>query len=218
MNKLLESLKLTFLYDLIFPIVQTLQVIIWHFRNHQISTPHLIKQRVVKIYAKKYDIQTFIETGTYLGTMVNATKNIFPKIYTIELDKKLYERAKNKFKGISSIKVLFGDSALVLPNLLKEINKPALFWLDAHYSKGITSKGDKETPILEELTAILNHKIKNHVILIDDANAFTSKNDYPAKNHLKKFILDKNPNLKFEVKQNIILITPRPHLLLKEDR
>ena len=208
MAKFIESLKYTFLYDLAFPIVQIPQLLAWKIKGKRLSPPHLIKQRLVKKFAKKYNLKVFIETGTYLGSMVNATKKTFRKIYTIELDEKLYKRAKNKFKGEKGIKVLFGDSSIVLPKVSKNITKPCLFWLDAHYSKGITTKGNKETSIIDELTVILNHEVKNHLLLIDDADKFNGENDYPTLKELKKFVLKKNQNLDLKVLNNIIIITP----------
>lgn len=209
MDKISQKLKYTFLYDLIFPIFQVLLTVNWYIKSKSIYTPHLIKQRVIKNYQKKYDPLIFVETGTYLGMMVNAVKNNFQKIYTIELDKNLYNNAKRKFAIFRHIKVINGDSSKVLPRLLENIKKPCLFWLDAHFSKGITARGIKQTPIENELNAIINHKIKNHVILIDDANAFTGKNDYPSQKFLKRYILNNHPNLLFEIKYDIIRISPR---------
>lgn len=209
MNKFVESLKYTYLYDIIFPMIQILQTLNWYLKRKSSFTPHLVKQLIVKSYQKKYKPQILIETGTYLGTMVNATKNNFDKIYTIELDEKLYKLAKNKFKDSKHIKVIFGDSVVSLPKLLRTIRKPSLFWLDAHYSKGITKRGSKETPVTEELNTILRSRVKNHIILIDDANEFIGKNDYPHLENLKKYISTKYPNLIFEVKYNIIRITPK---------
>lgn len=206
-NKVIESLKYTYLYDLIFPMVQIIQTITWYAKNKPSSTPHLIKQKIVKSYQRKYGLKILIETGTYLGAMVNATKDDFKKIYTIELDDKLYKSAKNKFKKYQHVKVLSGDSTNVLPKLLKQINQPCLFWLDAHFSRGITAKGIKETPIMEELNSILKHKIKTHVILIDDANAFIGKKDYPKVTYLKRFILKRYRDLSVKIEYNIIIIT-----------
>lgn len=208
MNKFFESLKYTYLYDLVSPIFQIIKTIDWYLKGKHTDTPHLVKQKTIKSYQEKYSTKILVETGTYLGMMVNATKDNFKKVYTIELDKKLYLHAKYKFKKFNHIKIYLGDSAKILPKLLKIIQEPSLFWLDAHYSKGLTAKGDKETPILSELTAILSHKIKNHVILIDDANAFAGKNDYPSLDELKKFILKKRPYMEFNVLHNIIRITP----------
>lgn len=209
MNKLFESLKYTYLYDLIFPIFQIVKTIDWYLKGKHTDTPHLIKQNIIKNYQEKYSIEILIETGTYLGAMVNATKDNFKKIYTIELDMKLYLHTKNKFEKFKHIKIFLGDSAKILSKLLKTVKKPAIFWLDAHYSKGITAKGGKLTPILEELTAILNHKVKDHIILIDDASNFLGKNDYPTLKYLKNFLARKNTNLDFEVEYNIIRIFPK---------
>lgn len=138
----------------------------WYLKNKPTSPPHSIKQKTIKKYAKKYNIKTFIETGTYKGEMIEATKNIFKKIYSIELDNDLWTKAIEKFKDDKYIKILNGDSGEILPKLLKKINNPCIFWLDGHYSGGITARGELNTPIFKELEAVLNHKIKNHVILI----------------------------------------------------
>lgn len=209
MDKFIEKLKYSFLYDFFSSILQILQKLDWCLKSKHEYTPQFIKQRVIKSYARKYKLQIFIETGTYLGTTVSATKSIFSRIYSIELDKKLYERAKNKFNKFKNIQIIHGDSSTILPNLLKKMNKPCLFWLDAHYSKGITAKGIKDTPVWEELTVIFNHKIKNHVILIDDADSFTGKNDYPTLTMIKKIIFKEYINSNLEIKNNIIIITPK---------
>lgn len=171
-----------------------------------LSPPHYFKQKTVIYYAKKYNINTFIETGTYLGDMVNAVRNIFSKIYTIELDAKLYRRAKDRLQQETNIIIYQGDSTIVLPHILNGIDERSLFWLDAHYSSGITAKGNKDTPILEELNCILNHYIKNHIILIDDARMFIGKNDYPTIDELLKFIENKNSKFSCKINDDIIRI------------
>jgi hypothetical protein len=52
-----------------------------------------------------------------------------------------------------------------------------LFWLDGHFCGGVSAHGDKGTPILEELNLILSHRVKEHVILIDDARLFNGTFD-----------------------------------------
>lgn len=210
-------LRYSFLYKPIYWIFQNLEFARW-ILDKDISTPHIIKQKVVKQYAKEYQIQTFIETGTYLGTMINAVKNNFKEIFTIELDKTLFLLNQKKFKGFKRIKIFQGDSAIILPKLISRINSPILFWLDAHFSKGITAKGPKETPILEELHAVLNHNVKAHVILIDDANAFTGHEGYPSIQTLRKKILTKFPHMSFDLKQNIIRLTPLKSAIPQEDK
>ena len=67
-------------------------------------------------------IDILIETGTYLGEMALASKRTFKKIYTIELDKELYRKAKNNCSKYDHIKLYQGDSAQVLPEILLKVN------------------------------------------------------------------------------------------------
>jgi hypothetical protein len=138
--------------------------------------------------------------------MVDAVRDTFNKIYSIELDKTLYEQAKKKFSRHHTISIFHGDSSKVLPVILADIKEPCLFWLDGHYSGGITAKGDFNTPIMQELNCILDHFIEEHVILIDDVREFNGHNDYPTLEELKKSIFKKYPDWKFDIKDDIIRI------------
>ncbi len=164
------------------------------------------KVEIIKKYALWYHIDVFLETGTYAGDTVNAAKGLFEEIYSIELDSKLYLRAKRRFKKYKKIKIIQGDSAKVLPQLLKEISRPTLFWLDAHCSGGLTTQGNLETPVKYELISILKHSIKKHVILLDDANLFVGTHDYPTISWIRKAAQKVSPGYKVRVKNGIIQI------------
>lgn len=166
---------------------------------------HKVKQLAIKFYQDKYKANILVETGTYLGDMVWAQLNNFKKIYSIELDKKLWENAVERFRGSSHVTILQGDSGKVLKDVIKELNNIAVFWLDGHYSAGITAKGDKDCPIFEELEAIF-HSSFNHILLIDDARCFNGTGDYPSIDDLSNFILSKRPKSHIEVKDDIIRI------------
>jgi len=60
-----------------------------------------------------------------------------------------------------------GDSKIILPELLKNINEPITIYLDAHYSGGTTAFGDEEVPLLFELD-ILKNRNYDDIIIIDD--------------------------------------------------
>lgn len=124
------------------------------------------------ILEHKGSLQTFIETGTYKGDMVEKMRNNFGKIYSIELDSELYRQAKKRFAGESYIRIIHGDSALELKKILLETEEPALFWLDAHAGGAITAFN---SPIVAELDAIFSHSVRGHVILVDDARHFDRK-------------------------------------------
>ena len=163
------------------------------------------KQNNIREYAQEYNCKVMVETGTYLGDTVYALKNDFEKIYTIELSKKLFEDAKKRFSGESQIYCYQGNSKDILPDILKELNSMPIFWLDAHYSAGITAKGDKNTPIIEELEIIFKN-LNKMVILIDDAREFGTEPDYPTIFKLKNFVKRYYPNAEFEIYNDIIRI------------
>lgn len=169
--------------------------------------PHFGKQMVLAEYAERFSPAIFIETGTYRGDMVDAMLNQFKEIFSIELSHILFEKAKKKFSGYSHVHIMCGQSGELLPEILRNVMQPCIFWLDAHWSGGSTAKGELETPIIQELKCILNHRnAENHVLLIDDARCFTGENDYPTLHVLKNFIRKIYPDWIFEVKDDIIRI------------
>lgn len=132
--------------------------------------PHLTYDEVKRF--SKIDMDVFIETGTFMGDTINNIKSYFSDVYTIELNREFARNAKMRFLNDKNIKVIQGDSSEVLISLCPVINKPAFFWLDGHWSGGITSKGKKDCPLLDELNAIVKHFKHQCVITIDDVRLF----------------------------------------------
>jgi hypothetical protein len=176
----------------------------WESEGCPVPTPHLYKQRLIQEYRMNYNYSTLVETGTYLGDMVEAQRVYFDEIISVELSATLYRNAKNRFKRAKHITIYEGDSGKVLPFIMKNLNKPAIFWLDGHYSKGITAKGDKECPIFEELDAIFSKKDLPHVLLIDDARCFVGNAEYPTIDALSDFIMTNNDKYQISVERDII--------------
>lgn len=144
------------------------------------SPERTAKQRLVRDYARQADLHVLIETGTYLGDLIEATKGDFREIHSIELDPELYGWAKWRFRRFPHVHLHCGDSAVMLPIILTAVQQPCLFWLDAHDSGGITATNRTVTPIVTELRAIMSHDIAGHLILIDDADSFTGVGAYPS--------------------------------------
>ncbi|MGA3209331.1 MAG: hypothetical protein ABSE05_16105 [Syntrophales bacterium] len=182
------------------------KLFLWKLKGRPVPPPHIVKQEIVKSYAKRFNVNAFIETGTFMGEMIDAVVNTFSKIISIEFDSVLAQEAQNKFFLHSHVNVIHGDSGEVLPEVMAVINEPCLFWLDAHYSGSVTAKSDLETPIAKELGTLLDHPCSDHVILIDDAREFTGNNDYPILDKLRKMIMAKRPDLIMQVKDDIIRI------------
>lgn len=110
------------------------------------------------------------------------------------------------FSKFNNTTILDGDRADLLPRILAMTKTPCIFWLDAHYSTEITATRSLETPIAKEVQHLLRHPIRNQVVLIDDARAFTGQHDYPRLEDLRLLVLASRPELKFKVQDDIIRI------------
>lgn len=164
---------------------------------------------------KRFVTDIFIETGTYQGEGVKKALSAgFQTIYSIEIDKKRYEQCVDCFKWERKVNLFHGDSTVILPYLLKKITKRCTFWLDAHYSNDHTTIGEKWTPLVEELEAIKQHPIKNHIILVDDFRRMDEvgydeetkkEKGFPGKKALLDKLQSINPAYKVEVIGDIVV-------------
>jgi len=152
----------------------------WLETGRPVPPPHIVKQLAVREYADRFGLGSLVETGTYQGEMVEAVRELFDRIVSIELDAALCDAARRKFRGFPRITILQGDSGTVLKDVVAELDRPTLFWLDGHYSGGETARGEFDTPVMKELESIYRHPLaKDHVILIDDARCFNNEGGYP---------------------------------------
>ena len=183
------------------------QLVEWHLKGKPSPPPHLYKQKVVKEYQKRYDLPVLIETGTFLGEMVDAVKRKFLEIYSIELSESLADKATRHFSRYDHIHIVQGDSSKKLPDILPSVDKPCLFWLDGHFSGGMTAQGEVDYPIINELTHIKNRLKAGGVILIDDARLFTGKDGVPSIQEIEHGLREINPGYQIELKNDIIRAT-----------
>ena len=153
------------------------------------------KQFIVRRAYEQLGADCFIETGTLNGQMISNMLPVAKQIHSIELDDMYHQRAVERFEGQTKVKLYHGDSGHLLSELLTDLDEPALFWLDAHYSGGDTAKAELDTPIMAELRAIMAHHRK-HLILIDDARCFDGTNDYPTAEAVESFVSDRYRMLK----------------------
>lgn len=178
----------------------------WIEQDKPVPPPHLVKQRTLLEYKNRFQLTTLVETGTYYGDMIWAMRSHFQQLYSIELSETLHHRARRRFQRYQHIHLLQGDSGKLLESLVSGLAQPALFWLDSHYSAGETARGEKDTPIFEELNHILGNPHPGSVVLIDDARCFGADPAYPTLPNLKDYVLGRNPDLQFHVKHDLIRI------------
>jgi hypothetical protein len=180
----------------------------WERAGKPVPPPHIIKQQAIRYYQKKSGYTILVETGTYKGDMVLAQKDSFEKIISIELSRELYEKAKQRFRRYEHITILQGNSGEVIGGVLSELKEPAIFWLDGHYSGGITAKIDKYSPIREELRQIFARNSLQHIILIDDARGFTGEHGYPEIEELRDLVHHNLRGYQFSIEEDIIRLVP----------
>jgi len=109
-----------------------------------------------------------------------------PNLFSIELNEELFQTVRTKYAGDPQIRLIQGDSGVKLREVAVSLDEPALFWLDAHYSRGKTSGGDADAPIIGELSCLTLRRFSD-VILIDDARLFGLKSDYPKLEVIRQF-------------------------------
>src|SRR5579862_5495861 len=113
----------------------------------------------VALLAGSFGIDSFVETGTYRGDSLAAVRDIFARLISVELSPDLAAAARSRFAGDAAVSIIEGDSAAGLGAALASIpDRPAILWLDAHYSGGATAKGDRNTPIQAEIEQILSSR------------------------------------------------------------
>jgi len=143
----------------------------------------------------KYPNPYFVETGTYLGEGIQRALDAgFPQVYSIELSPKYHQKAQRKFRKKPNVHLVFGDSGVMLKQVIASIHAPITFWLDGHWSAGDTAKAGSITPLLDELESIRQHPIKTHTIMIDDVRCFGAPFDGVTFEQTVAKLREINPN------------------------
>ena len=170
------------LYGILEPLNSQIVVARWQRQGAPIPASPSVKRVMLRRTAQEHRLRVLIETGTFKGDTVMALRRDFDRIVSVELSPELHAKAVRQTRRQRNAELLLGDSAKVLPGILATLDQPALFWLDAHYSGGVTALGDTVSPISPELDVILGHAVRGHVVLIDDAREFhdSARSGYPG--------------------------------------
>jgi hypothetical protein len=107
----------------------------------------------------------FFETGTFNGeTVTTAMEAGFEDIFSVDISEEKYAKNVIKFRNWPHVHLFLGDSVEALRTVLRLIDDPVVFWLDAH---PMPKTGPAFTPLLNELQAIADWG-KPCTILADD--------------------------------------------------
>lgn len=160
------------------------ELLLWRRKKFVLPAPFLVKKEV--LVRDETQNVTWVETGTYKGDMTQEFAKRARHVVTIEPEPSLYLSAKQRFLDVANVTVLRGTSEEVLPTVLPEVKSPVRFWLDGHFSAGVTFQGDIDTPIRAELKAIEEflEGWDDVSIFVDDVRCFDQSTedfkDYPS--------------------------------------
>jgi hypothetical protein len=133
---------------------------------------------LIEKIANVFNVDTFVETGTYKGDTAVWASRHFQQVYTIENYRPTFDQTTANHGHLRNVQFLYGHSASALPVVLQKFRGDGVFWLDAHWmGEGSYGEGD-ECPVLNEIR-LLNESRDTHFIFIDDARLFLSPPPLP---------------------------------------
>ena len=160
----------------------------WVENSYSSPSPYFIKQSIV--LSNIIPDSTTVETGTYMGETTELLETKSMKVISIEPEENLFKMAQLKFAGKQKFQIINGTSEDIFPLLIPTLSGDVSFWLDGHFSSGITYRGPKVTPILDELS-IIEANISNFqrvVVMVDDIRCFDPTlpgcSTYPTRTYL----------------------------------
>lgn len=180
----------------------------WRAKGKPAPPPDCLKYDCIRQYARQFATPILVETGTWKGDAVFALRNNFREIHSIELAPEIHAEAKKTLAHLPHIHLHFGDSGHELPRVARGLTERTLYWLDGHWCAANSARGEKDSPIVEELNFLLNRPIGHDVVLVDDARCFIGQDGYPTIEELRALVAARRPTATFEVSADIIRIVP----------
>jgi hypothetical protein len=156
--------------------------------NRSQTTPHA-KRTLIRDLLREHPRSIAIETGTYLGDTTLLLSKKCRSVTSIEFSPELARKARERFRRSDGVVIVEGDSGQCLADILSPQVDDVFFWLDAHYSAGITSGLPNLAPLAQEIEVIANWSTgKQFTIAIDDAHELGSIG-YPSEEEVRSLIL-----------------------------
>jgi len=123
------------------------------------------KRALLVRLGKMFDLKTLIETGTCMGDTVEAVRDHFQDVYSVELSPVFYKVCQEKFAGVPNVHLYFGSSDKELPTMIGLTTGPVLFFLDAHITGGPSASNGDQT--VSEMRTI-ERMCPEALVVIDD--------------------------------------------------
>jgi hypothetical protein len=165
-----------------------LRELAWILRGAQPPAPQSVKMSVLRRWSNPGDV--WVETGTYLGDTTATLGKIGSAVISIEPEPTLAEMARKKFSRVQNVNIINQTSEDAFPEAVASVSGSVAFWLDGHYSAGITFLGEQETPVKSELQTIANQieRFDSVAVFVDDFRCFGASRSaiepYPSREFL----------------------------------
>lgn len=173
-----------------------------------LGLPAKTKRTFLRHCQQSTGYRVLVETGTYQGDLSAYAAAFFECVHTVELDSRLATAARARFGNTANVTVHEGDSADVLARLLPGLEGPVLFWLDAHFSGGVTGGDPARAPVVRELRAIAASTVRPVAILIDDARVFGADPAYPGLAEVLELLRSIDPSFQVGISSDVIWAAP----------
>ena len=142
--------------------------------------------------------------GTYPAAHGDFGKHVFTHFVSIEVHQDYIDKAnrlwrsvrpdqsdpmpwETKVNSLENFRIVKGDSGEALENILSELNRPSIIYLDAH-AHFFENDNHDDSPLRKELEAIKRHITKSgqkeYLIIVDDAGHIaysTNKEDWATR-------------------------------------
>lgn len=157
----------------------------------------------------KYQLDTFIETGTLIGYSARWAAKHFKRVFTIEVFDDYYKLAVNNLVRYGNVKCIENRSVFGLEEIRQDFDGLCypLFWLDAHWSEEAHyGKPDRVTEVVDEI-AFINLWKSYHAIIVDDVHKF-STDGWPELEYVT-YILENYGKRDVQRVYDVLIATPR---------
>lgn len=171
------------------------------------TLPALARVEFLTRHAEQHNLRNFVETGTASGDTCAWLNAIFDHLYTVEIVPTVQAQAAARLSQYPNVWCYLGDSTDIIPIILDELDGPALFWLDGHYCGSEEARGVKDTPVIEELEAILATGQPHH-IFIDDARIFGRDPAWPTLEEIRHIGTSQDRPFAFSYHHDILCLVP----------
>jgi hypothetical protein len=182
----------------------------WRTEGLFVPVPFFIRRAQLLSQARTIGANIAVETGTFRGDTTAFLAGHLREVHTIEVVPALAELARERFRRSPAVTVWNGSSPEILRDLLPKLQGSVLFYLDGHYSGGITGQGARSCPVREELEAICELCPGKVGIIVDDARLFGVDPEYPSISQVREWMKNLRPGACVRVEYDTIVIEDPP--------